>query len=44
VYRLSQIWEDGTDGRELSPLNAGARVGRALEPSDSTYVLAANSK
>jgi hypothetical protein len=44
VYRLSQIWEDGTDGRELAPLNAGARVGRTLDPSDSTYVLAANSK
>jgi hypothetical protein len=45
VYRLSQIWEDGTEGRELQGFNAGPRVGRTLDRSEeSTYVLAANSK
>ena len=45
VYRLSQIWEDGTEGRELQRVKADSRIGRTLEPSEElTYVLAANSK
>ena len=44
VYRLSEIWEDGADGWELQRSDAGARIGRTLEPSASRYVLAANLK
>jgi hypothetical protein len=45
VYRLSQIWEAGTEGRALQGLNAGARIGRTLDPSEElAYVLAANRK
>ena len=45
VYRLSQIWEDGTEGRALQGVKAASRIGRTLEPSEElTYVLAANSK
>ena len=47
-YRLSQIWESGTEGRELAGLPAGKRTARAempVRPSEaSTYVLAANWK
>jgi len=45
VYRLSQIWEDGTDGRALQGLKPGARIGRAVDPSEElTYVVAASWK
>jgi hypothetical protein len=45
VYRLSQIWEAGAEGRALPGLNAASRIGRSLEPSEElTYVLAANWK
>jgi hypothetical protein len=45
VYRLSQIWEAGTEGRALQGLNAGARIGHVVEPSEELkYVVAANWK
>jgi hypothetical protein len=46
VYRLSQIWEDGTEGRALQGLKGGARIGRAVDPSEEllTYVVAASWK
>jgi hypothetical protein len=47
-YRLSQIWESGTEGRELPGLRAGKKSARAempVSPSEGAiYVLAANWK
>ena len=45
-YRLSQIWDSRTDGRELSGLSARRRTARAAAPvglsEESTYLVEAS--